>query len=548
MKLIRCTFKYILKYYPTFIVLILSAMIRAVIAIILPFLSGSFIDQLLADTNVKTIYTYAGIYVFIALIQIVSIYTTSILQTSLFSNASFNLTDDITKHMQRLPLHFYTNKDITYLCHKIQNDANTIISFGLNNALDLIVNIVSMIGTFYIVMSLNSFMFFIFIAALLIYLVQYAVTKKILYSSTQSVREIEAHYFSTLQSQLKNLKLIKIFNKISFFKNKLYGDYNKLYKSRLKLQKVSCLFQSNQIIISSIFRVVLIVFGGFQFINGNISIGNFSVLLSYLGLIMNSAIFFANLGQVYVSALVSFNRIQELDKIEEERGGTNTIEQITSIDVSNLSYGYDKKMLIKNFSCSFEKGKIYCLSGMNGIGKSTFLDIISGLYQSYEGTVLYNQRYDIKNLDMYFIREDLCSFVSQDALLYEDSIYNNIILGSKTDNRNKVVELAEEIGLFIEKENSLTLDYFIDNNRDNLSGGEKQKINLLRSFIEDRDLFVFDEPTSFLDNPSREIFMRKVKELKAASKIIIIITHDIELQNMCDIIINLENTVAPNLI
>lgn len=218
------------------------------------------------------------------------------------------------------------------------------------------------------------------------------------------------------------------------------------------------------------------------------------------------------------------------------------LTHIDTITLQNLSYGYSGNFLIQNFNYLFEKGKIYCICGANGIGKTTFFDILVGLNQEYMGRILYNQNKDLINIDNYKMREQLCCYVSQDTLLYEDSIFNNILVNGEDISRKEIETLAEQIGLF-RKDSSdicLTLDYIIDDNKENLSGGERQKIALLRSFIIIKDLIIYDEPTSYLDSKSKKIFVEKLIEMRRENKIIIIITHDKELCDYCDDVINLE--------
>lgn len=310
----------------------------------------------------------------------------------------------------------------------------------------------------------------------------------------------------------------------------------------MKLQKVMCIFQSNQIIISTLFKIVLLLFGGIQVINGNISIGIFSTLLGYLGVVLNSVVYFANLGQSYVSTLVSYNRLKELFNLSEETNGKEILTHIETISIQNLSYGYNGNFLIQKFNYLFEKGKIYCICGANGVGKTTFLDILVGLNQEYIGEILYNQNKNLINIDHYKMREQLCCYVSQDILLYEDSIINNILINRSDISRREVETLAKQIGLFQESNlnTCLTLDYIINDNKENLSGGERQKIALLRSFITIKDLIIYDEPTSYLDSKAKKFFIGKLIEMKDQNRIIIVITHDNELSKYCDDVIDLE--------
>lgn len=542
MQLIKFSFKYIFQYGIYYFLLIICQIIKAIIIIVLPYMSGIFIDCLLEQLSLNVIYKFAIIYSVLGVLQIILLYLSTILQIHVHNNSNITLLSDITKHMQKLPLSFYTNKDTAYIVHRIQNDSNTVITFVLTNTIDFISNIITTATTFYIVYKVSSLICVIYIFALIIYLIQYIFTKKMLYSSSRKAREIESQFFSEFLKQFKYLRIIKLFNIGNFFNGKLDSSYKSLYNVTMKLQKVMCIFQSNQIIISTLFKIVLLLFGGIQVINGNISIGIFSTLLGYLGVVLNSVVYFANLGQSYVSTLVSYNRLKELFNLSEETNGKEILTHIETISIQNLSYGYNGNFLIQKFNYLFEKGKIYCICGANGVGKTTFLDILVGLNQEYIGEILYNQNKNLINIDHYKMREQLCCYVSQDILLYEDSIINNILINRSDISRREVETLAKQIGLFQESNlnTCLTLDYIINDNKENLSGGERQKIALLRSFITIKDLIIYDEPTSYLDSKAKKFFIGKLIEMKDQNRIIIVITHDNELSKYCDDVIDLE--------
>ncbi len=170
------------------------------------------------------------------------------------------------------------------------------------------------------------------------------------------------------------------------------------------------------------------------------------------------------------------------------------------------------------------------------------INLILGLYiNDYEGQLSYND-VNIKEVDMFNARLKNIGVTEQEPILIPDTLINNITL-EKNYDVNKINEFIDIIGLnnyILSLENGLNT--VINEKSNNISGGEKQKISMLRQFIKDPDVMIFDEPTSALDIKSIDKFSNYLKKIKH-NKIIIIISHDISVQNICDVIIDLNNNL-----
>ena len=180
----------------------------------------------------------------------------------------------------------------------------------------------------------------------------------------------------------------------------------------------------------------------------------------------------------------------------------------------------------------FKVNEIYFISGKNGSGKTTLVNSILGLYSEYDGNILVDG-YSIKNINMYSFREKFVSFIDQHGLLINSSIYENISL-----NQNISIKTIEtyllDFGLIkAYDEANEYLSKNINELSSNLSGGECQKICLIREFLRNKKVMIFDEPTSYLDVYSKNVFIKYVRNLKE-NHIVIIISHDEELFQKID--------------
>ncbi|WFR58660.1 ABC transporter ATP-binding protein [Anaerocolumna sp. AGMB13025] len=188
----------------------------------------------------------------------------------------------------------------------------------------------------------------------------------------------------------------------------------------------------------------------------------------------------------------------------------------TVLEVRDLSIGYGKKVVHSHINLTAAKGDIIAVTGHNGVGKSTFLRTICGLQKPLEGAVIWNgaaqsEKKLIKRA--YMVMQDV------NYQLFADSVEHETHFGIKNPDLDKVEKTLKELGLYQLK----------DEHPNTLSGGQKQRIAVAVSMICDKEVLVFDEPSSGLDLESMRVVSELIKDLAKADKIILVVTHDSEL-------------------
>ena len=281
-------------------------------------------------------------------------------------------------------------------------------------------------------------------------------------------------------------------------------------------------------------------YGGIQIIKGNLTVGEFTIINNYFSSFMNSIKYFLQFGQGYQDFLISLNRVWNIENLVVDNNGSHTLKELKKINVKNISFGYGENMLFENYSYEFNKGNIYCIKGENGVGKSTFIDVLLGLYTKYDGDILYND-INIKELDLYYIRKNKIGYNQQCAYLINDTIFNNLIYGLNSYDKQEMISCINNLNLnsLIEKYED-GINSVINCKNDNISGGEKQKISLIRVLLKNSDLLILDEPTSFLDSISAKKLGDKLINIKS-DKIVIVISHDKRLIDIADQVIELKS-------
>ena len=191
---------------------------------------------------------------------------------------------------------------------------------------------------------------------------------------------------------------------------------------------------------------------------------------------------------------------------------------MTTIECKNLSFKYEQDYVLSNIDFKLKTNSLYVLKGDNGSGKTTLCKILTGLYDNYEGEIYLENR-DIKKMN----RDELLNLIfysTQLTPIFSDTLSNNIFLDSKItkEQENKYFKMIKFFSL-----DELEEKEIIDDG--SVSGGQKQKIGILRALFSNKEILIFDEPTANLDKQSIKKLVMIIKKLKE-TKLIIVISHD----------------------
>lgn len=538
MSIVRFVLKYSkLSVFLKYIFLCLSLWM---ISMYLPLVNGELIDILTKREMSEKLYLILFVLAFFSLVKVWFSYYSNVIYTKLYTRTSFDISYLVFNHIKKMPIDFFYNKNSGYINQRINSDSSVISEFVLLKITNLILNFISMILSGIILFFINYKIGIILIVLIPLYIALYFMFKKRLYNLNYSYKEMQSNYYGEINSQLENVRLAKINVLYDLFNKKTRDAFEILFESAVKLTKGSSLFSNIGMLITVIANIFILIIGSYQIINGYITIGQFTIIGTYFNTILVSVDSFLQFLDGYQNALVSYNRLKDILNCRKEINGSKFIDEVSEIKLENVCYTYnDNTRVIKNLSCTFEKGYIYKIVGSNGAGKSTLINIISGLYDTVEsGRVRYNG-IDLNEVDMYSVRKNLIGIVEQEPMLLKDTILNNMTYNSSEYNINYLASLIKKLGLesFIEKQD-IGLNSNIENDACNISGGEKQKISLIRSLIKDPHVLILDEVNSALDVDAIHRLVKVMEEIKK-NKIIIIIAHNSIFDSIVDEVIDL---------
>ncbi|MEG0407558.1 MAG: ABC transporter ATP-binding protein [Bacilli bacterium] len=527
--------KYLHGFHGLFLLLIFTIIISVLIALYIPYLTSQFIDVISVTSSKNAVYEFASVYVSFSIFNLVLGFVISRVKTKILTNISFNYTMDVFETLDSKLILEIEKMNSSYLTQRIIGDCSKLLGFFVETITGLVSNVSIIIFCTIILINTSSLLVMVALALELSLLLWYKLLSKKLYDSKYQVLETNNVLYSKFFEKISLIRFSRIFNAHLIFQKQIKDKFKTYFKNVMKNQVINFLFNSVQTNIEVIGQTLIFVITGLAIINKEMTIGTFLIVSNYFNRLSSSVGFFASVGNGYVDAKVSFDRIKELDEYVDEVFGTKEIADIDKLEIKHLSFSYVNEInVINDFNHCFKKGKIYCIKGFNGAGKTTLFDLLLGFYDARD-SIFYND-IPISELDIGKLRENHISYINQKNMFISDSIINNICLSSEISRNN--IDLLFEMFNLSSKYRKISLEDHINEGLDNYSGGELQKISLIRGLVRTNDMYLLDEPTSFLDHKSKEILKTILKRIKEKS-IVIIISHDEEIFDLCDEIIEL---------
>jgi len=361
---------------------------------------------------------------------------------------------------------------------------------------------------------------------------------------SRSSKEKMGNLFSHIEESLSGLKVVKGFNaqqhaEIVFDKEN--KKYSKLFKQIL--WNVDLASPLSEFLGVTVVMIIL-VFGGWQVVNGtgNLSAPLFIVYIALIILIINPAKNLASAFANYRRGAAVLERVEEIlhadEKIVESENAISVSDFKDKIEYRQVSFSYhDEMKVIDNMSFTINKGEICAIVGASGLGKSTLIDLLPRFYDVTSGEILL----DGINIKEYVIDDlrGLFALVTQDIVLFNDTIYNNIAYGLQHVPFEKVRAAAEAAHAleFIETLPQ-QFDTILSDRGLSLSGGQRQRLSIARAILRNAPILILDEATSALDMEAGKKVHKAINELMKG-RTVIIITHRLSTVENANQIINL---------
>jgi ABC-type multidrug transport system fused ATPase/permease subunit len=337
---------------------------------------------------------------------------------------------------------------------------------------------------------------------------------------------------SVVEQALSCIPVIKSFMMEKLTVKRIKAQYDNIYNTDMKIAFYNALMQPACYSTSYIPRIIYLFFGGYMVMNNTLSIGTFIAVYSLLDFIIGPTVYFPFMLKGLNNTVASINRINRLESLSREdiKPVISKNYDKPSINIDKLCFGYSSdKYIIKDLSFEYTGCGIVALCGSSGVGKTTLLDLITGLYEPEKGKIEIWGNTGV---------------VSQDTYLFPVSVMENIRCAKTNALDEEVINAAKkaEADNFI-KALPCGYDTILGDGNNNLSGGQRQRISLARAILKNADIWLLDEPTSALDVKTERFILDTIKAV-SKEKLIIVSAHRKSLISCADLILNLQEVTV----
>ncbi|WP_411767049.1 ABC transporter ATP-binding protein [Winogradskyella sp. A3E31] len=451
-----------------------------------------------------------------------------------------DLRNAIYKKITNLPIAFFSEKRKGDTIARISNDVQEIQSSFLS-ILELIIRepltiLFTIILMFKISTQLTLFVFiFLPISGFIISRIGKSLKKK-----SDRVQKEQGQFLSIVEETLGGLKVIKGFTGESTFQKRFEDSTSRFYRFSNKLLNRQNLASPTSEFLGIAVIGIILWFGGRMVLVENILKG--SEFLAYLGLaynILTPAKAISKASYSVKKGNAAAERVLEIlntpSTLEDKPNAKAKIDFTSSIDLKNISFKYENELVLKSFSLQVPKGKSVALVGQSGSGKSTIANLVTRFYDVNEGAIEIDGE-NIKDITKQSLR-GLMGLVTQDSILFNDTIKNNIKLGKPNATEEEIVEALKIANAweFVEVLPN-GMDTNIGDSGNKLSGGQKQRLSIARAVLKNPPIMILDEATSALDTESERL-VQDALERMMKNRTSIVIAHRLSTIQNADLIV-----------
>ncbi|MEM6687049.1 MAG: ABC transporter ATP-binding protein, partial [Bacteroidota bacterium] len=448
--------------------------------------------------------------------------------------------NELYDKIMELPLSFYSEKrkgDVIARSSadvgEIQNSFLSVLELVVKEPLTIIFTIGAM---FFISFQLTLFVFvFIPISGFIIS----AIGKRLKKHSENTQKE-QGIFLSHLEETLGGLRVIKGFNGESFFGDRFRVSTHRFFSFSNKLLNRQNLASPTSEFLGIVIIAVLLWYGGNMVLVEKTL--NASAFITYIGLswqILTPAKAISKASYSVKRGNAAADRVLEILETESPIADTPDAKVkegfLSEVSLNNVTFRYEEADVLKNFSLKIPKGKMVALVGQSGSGKSTIANLVTRFYDVNEGSIEIDGE-NIKSLTKNSLR-DMLGIVTQDSILFNDTIRNNVKLGKQDATDEEVIEALKIANAWeFVKDLEYVLDQNIGDAGGKLSGGQKQRLSIARAVLKNPPIMILDEATSALDTESERLVQVALENMMK-NRTSIVIAHRLSTIQNADVIV-----------
>ncbi|MBD1222338.1 ABC transporter ATP-binding protein [Virgibacillus halodenitrificans] len=527
--MIRRFFSYYKPHKRLFIIDFTAAVIVAILELAFPVAVQSFIDKLLPEKNWDVIITVSILLLLVYLLSSFLQYIVTYLGHKLGLNIETDMRQDLFKHVQSQSFRFFDNTKTGHIMSRITNDLFDIGELAHHGPEDFFISIMTFIGAFIIMFTINMKLAFIILIAvpILIFLIAFSNIK--MNKAWRTMYEDIASVNARVEDAVSGVRVVQSFTNEAFEMERFTKDNYKFRRAKAGAYKVMAIVHSNIYMLMRLITLLVLVVGAWFTYTGQLSTGELVSFVLFVNVLFNPIQKITALLELYPKGMAGFKRFTELLDTEAEVQDQPNAKQIShlngDISFNKVTFGYEKTQepVLNALSFSIQAGETIAFVGPSGAGKTTICSLIPRFYDVESGSITIDG-IDLRDMTKESLRKQI-GIVQQDVFLFTGTLKENIAYGNRDATDEEIKHAARQAHMeeFI---NELPDGYEtqVGERGLKLSGGQKQRIAIARMFLKNPPILILDEATSALDTETETIIQKALTEL-AKERTTLIIAH-----------------------
>ncbi len=458
------------------------------------------------------------ILICLAILYIVSAlfnYIQNLIMTHVSQRASYKLRKQISHKLNRLPMSYYDKQNTGDIMSVITNDIDT-LQLNLNqSATQLVSSIVTLIGIFIMMCTINVTL--ALITALILPVASIIVMMIVKKSQKHFINQ--QNYLGSVDGEVEEMisghTVIKAFNAEEKSMKNFDKDNELLCTSGFKAQFLSGLMQPIMNFVANLNYTIIAILGAIFAINGKITIGNIQSFIQYSRNFTNPIAQLAQISNLIQSMIAASERVFNFLNLDEyvDEGTKNCDKVKGNIEFKHVKFGYDpNKIIIKDFNAKVSSGQKIAIVGPTGAGKTTMVKLLMRFYELSGGEILL----DGVNIKDYKRKEyeTVFAMVLQDTWLFNGTILDNLRYGNLNASDKEVMDAAKTASAdFFVRTLPEGYNSMINEETNNISGGQKQLLTIARAILANPKVLILDEATSNVDTRTEELIQQAMDKV-----------------------------------
>jgi ATP-binding cassette subfamily B protein len=523
------TLNKLLKRVSTYKILIILSFIFAIgstiFAIISPKILGNATTEIfnglilkISGTGGINFNTIKNILITLGILYVISAlfsYIQSLIMTSVSQRTSYRLRKEVSQKLNKLPMSYFDKQNTGDILSIITNDIDT-IQLNLNSsATQLVSSIVTIIGIFVMMCSINVTLAILTalvlpVASVIVMLIVKK-SQKYFVNQQKYLAEVDAE----IEEMVSGHSVIKAFNAEDKTITMFDKDNKKLFEAGFKSQFLSGLMHPIMNFVGNLNYAIIAIVGAILAVKGKITVGNIQSFIQYSKQFTNPIAQLAQISSQIQSMIAAservFNFLDTGEYIDNGKLKATSVEG--NVEFKNVKFGYNEdKIIIKDFNAKINAGEKIAIVGPTGAGKTTIVKLLMRFYELNSGEILL----DGKNITDYKRSEleSVFAMVLQDTWLFNGTILDNLRYGNLNASDKEVIDAAK----------TANADYFIrtlpdgynmilNEETSNISGGQKQLLTIARAILANPKILILDEATSNVDTRTEELIQKAMDKV-----------------------------------